>query len=649
MSVPRLLVPLALGASLLLSHSTAHAQFGGYEELARTTALSAADDYRIGKGYFDMMTWLQGSVDDPELLAATDTLLRRIVRASDKPNMNLNFLVVPTEEINAAALPGGFLMINKGIISAMPEDQLAFVLGHEVAHVQLRHFATTMNMSSAMEVLSVAEGGREADDRVVAEAQTEALAKMARSYARNLELEADLYGMLYAMRAGYPAASGVAAMKTMKNLVGETPPDMKELVNHPSFSERITQLKGGLATIEETYGLFEAGVGFARQAEYDAAISAFQQFLTLFPKSAAGWSNLGASYLKKALEGSSDPWHDDVPVYLKADVTVRAIDKMSLERARDALSNALSIDPNRDAALAAMAVLARHEGDYKASAELLAKAQQLDGEYAGYHNNAGVLAAAQGKWKDADRHFARALKADSRASYVKVNQAVQKGLRKDKKGAIALWRELEDAPQFAGRAAKELTALGEAPRVAKAAVASEPEAELAVYGGLGGDGGVFGGSYEPPPMEAEMEVPAELPREPAPKPPAGADAQLGTVKLGMSMDAAKAALGTPDIEELMEDGYYGYLQWYEAGISGMFVDDTASGFEVFEPGLTKTGRGVGRGSSRDQIVAAYGEPEYAFEDPDWNLETIMYESVGVAFYLGEDKTVTALSMWSQGR
>jgi len=128
MTVPRLLA-LALGVAVCATATPARAQFGGYDQLANTTALTAADDYRIGKGYFDMMKWLQGSVDDPELLAGMDTLLRRIVASSDKPAQTINFLVAPTPEINAAALPGGFLMINQGIIDAMPEDQLAFVLG----------------------------------------------------------------------------------------------------------------------------------------------------------------------------------------------------------------------------------------------------------------------------------------------------------------------------------------------------------------------------------------------------------------------------------------------------------------------------------------------------------------------------------------
>lgn len=645
MTVPRLLA-LALGAALCAAATPAHAQFGGYDQLANTTALTAADDYRIGKGYFDMMKWLQGSVDDPELLAGVDSMLRRIVASSDKPAQTINFLVAPTPEINAAALPGGFLMINQGIIDAMPEDQLAFVLGHEVAHVQLRHFATTMNMTSAMEVLGLAEDGREADDRAVAQAQTEALGKMARSYARNLELEADLYGMLYAMRAGYPASSGVEAMKTMKRLVGETPPDMAEHANHPAFSDRIDQLEKGLATIEDTFGLFEAGVTFARQSEYDAAIASFEQFLALFPKSAAGWSNLGACYLKKAVASSDDPWHDDVPVYLKADVTVRAIDTMSLERARAALSKAIAIDPNRDAALAGLAVLARHEGDNEGAAKLLAKARELDPDYAGYLNNEGVLAASQGKWKDADKAFSKALKKDPSAHYVKVNQAVQAGKRKDKKGAIALWRDLEAVPQFAGRAAEELTKLGETPAT-PVATKAEREEEVGIIGALGGaadEGSIFGGSYEPPP-EAQ---PVEIERPPAPTPPSGKDAELGKVKLGQDREAVKAALGAPDVEEDMEDGYYAYLQWFELGLSATFVDDVASGFEIFEPSESKTGRGIGRRSTRDEIIAAYGEPEYSFEDKDWDIETIMYESVGVAFYLDGEKKVTSFSIWSSG-
>ncbi len=634
---------VAFVALSLLVSAPAAAQFDGYDELARTTALTAADDYRIGKGYFDMLKWLQGSLEDPEVLGPVDALVRRLVASSDRPNTNFNVMVVPTPDINAAALPGGFLMINKGIIDAMPEDQLAFVIGHEVAHVQLRHFATTMNMTHAMEVLGVAEGGVEGGDRGVVEDNTQVLEKMARSYARNLELEGDLYGMLYAMRAGYPAASGVEAMRTMKRLVGDTPPGMEHMTDHPSFADRIEQLEKGLSTIEETYGLFEAGVGFARGGEYDAAIPAFQQFLALFPKSAAAWSNLGACYLQKAKKSfPDDPWHDDIPVYLRADVTVRAVDKMSLERARDAFSKAVAINGNKDAALANLAVLARLEGDFKGAEALLAKAMELDDKYAGYHNNAGILAAAQGKWKDADKAFAAARKLDGNALYVKVNQAVGLEQRGKKKDAIALWRELEGAPQFAARAGKALTALGESPTPEAEKEPEEAETSLvAVLGSLEGDGSIFGGSYEEAPPE-----PAAVERAPMPKPKAGKDGKLGEIAIGMTMDEVKAVLGKPDIEEIMEDGFYGYMQWFDVGMSAMFTDDAASGFEVFDPCATQTARKIARGATRDAVIKAYGEPEYSYEDPDWGLETLMYESRGVAFYLSAEKKVESLSIWA---
>lgn len=637
---------VALVALSLTVSAPAAAQFGGAEELARTTALTAADDYRIGKGYFDMLKWLQGSLEDPEILGPVDALVRRLVASSDRPNTNFNVMVVPTPDINAAALPGGFLMINKGIIDSMPEDQLAFVIGHEIAHVQLRHFATTMNMTQAMEVLGVAEGGVEGGDRPIVEENAAVLEKMARSYARNLELEGDLYGMLYAMRAGYPASSGVEAMRTMKRLVGDTPPGMEEMADHPSFTDRIEQLAKGLTTIEETYGLFEAGVSFARQGQYDAAIPAFQQFLALFPKSAAAWSNLGACYLQKAkLSVPDDRWHDDIPVYLRADVTVRAIDTMSLERARDAFNKAVAINPNRDAALANLAVLARLEGDLEGAKGLLAKAMELDGKYAGYHNNQGILAAVQGQWKDADKAFAKALKLDGNALYVKVNQAVGLEKRGKKKDAIALWRELEAAPQFAAAAGKALTGLGETPVVAVAEEAVAETSLIALLGSLEGEGSIFGGSYEEPAGDSSLDA-EPVARPTLPRPKAGPDGKLGEIAIGMSMDAVKAVLGAPDIEELMEDGFYGYMQWFDVGMSAMFTDDAASGFEVFDPCATLTARKIGRGAGRDAVLKAYGEPEYSYVDPDWGLETLMYESRGVAFYLSADKKVESLSIWA---
>ncbi len=633
----RPLVPLLLALGLLVPRP-ADAQF--YGELARTNALTAADDYRIGKAYIDGMSWLWGTVDDPELQTRIEAMVRTIAAASDRPDVVFNVTILDTPEINAAALPGGFLLINKGLIDSMPEDQLAFVLAHEVSHVQLRHFATTLNLNRALEVMNVADTAKTGDDRAAATNAYEEMAKMAHSYARDLEMEADLYGMLYALRAGWSAKSGVAAMATMRELVGEIPKSEAAHSDHPTFSDRIDQLNKGLGTIEETHALFDAGVSYSRSGAPEAAVSAFQQFLTLFPKSSAAHANLGTAWLQLAIRSfEDDGLHDDLPLYNRSDVTVRAVDTAALARARAAFEKALAIDPNRDAALGNLGVLARREGDLDGAIALIEKALELDGKYAGYMSNLGNVYATKKEWKKAERWYAKALKTDENAVYVRGNQATLLALRGKQKDAIKAWQELESVPSLATRAHHALVALGAKEASAAPPVAAAPKEEdnslLVLLETL---------QAELEPAEPSAPEPAEV--EPAPQTERKeGDGEVGTFRIGASTAEVVALLGEPEYVDDQEDGYYAYRSWTSKGVDVVFIDDAATSFQIQPPCAMKTGRGVALDAARDTVITAYGEPEYTFGDPSLGYESLMYDSIGHAFYMGEGGIVVGFGVW----
>ncbi len=652
---PSRFIPLVVALATFIA-APAAAQFG-YEELARTTALTASDDYRIGKGYMDMVSWMYGTVEDPQVQADVEELVRRLVAASDRPDMVFNVVVVPDPTVNAAALPGGFMMINQGLIDALSPDEVAFVVAHEISHIQLRHFATTMNMTGAMEVITQGEAARAAEDHSRGTEVYEELSRMATRYSRTLELEADLYGLLYAMRAGYPAQAAVDAMETMKVSVGEIPEWMADDATHPTFSQRITELQAGTQTVTETYGLFDAGVAYARAGEFEAAIPAFQQFLTLFPKSSAGWSNLGTCYLHEAIKSrTDDPWHDDLPLYLKADVTVRAaggVDRIQLERARDAFARALELDPNRDAALGNLGVLARIEGDYEGAVALIDKARELDGDYAGYMNNLGNVYAAQGDLKKADKWWGKALKADKDALYAKANRARGYAERGKTKDAVALYEELLGQRGFYEEAHAQLVALGARPAGSQPEPIAAPERRaeddsLVVL--LGGEVGTSDGGGQ---RELPTPEPVEAPAEPTTAEPTTAEAgqpdddtKFGNVGLGQSLATMTKILGEPDFADSQEDGYFVYASWWEQGVSVVFTDDVSTSVEIFPPGEAHTGRGVKLGSTEDQVLQAYGAPDSVFGDRNAGYEAWSYDSLGHAFYLDESAQVVSISMWS---
>jgi predicted Zn-dependent protease len=636
----RPLIRLATLVAALSIPTAAVAQMD-YGDLAHTTALTAADDYRIGKGYMEMSAWMFPVLDDDDLTASVHEIVGRIVAASDRPDIIWDIRVIDSPEMNAAAMPGGFMLVNKGLLDSLPPDEVAFVLAHEISHVMLRHFAATMNMSAAMQVLSAGEAAHAGSDEAALGAAWQDMSRMMTRHSRQLELEADLYGLLYATRAGYPMASSTAAMESMKLLVGEVPDWMKDDSTHPTFSHRISELRNGMKTVKETYGSFDAGVAYARAGDYEAAIPAFEQFLTLFPKSSAGWSNLGTCYLHEAIKNrTGDPWHDELALYLKADVTVRSagVNKTQLGRARKAFERALVIDPNRDAALANLGVLARIDGDYAGAVALLEKARELDSDYAGYMNNLGTVAASKGDLREADKWFGKAIKADAGADYAKANRArvwsANKGRKKD---AIALYEELLGSRKFAEEATEQLIALGalaggtRPPEFPDRRRAEDSSVSVAVY-------------------ELPRETPAEA--EPAPgkgSAPADTNTKSGnthTLGLGGTLEALKTIFGTPDFEDSQEDGYYVYAGWWNSGVSATFTDELCTGLEIFPPAAADTGRGISLGADAAAVKGAYGDPTDVYGDRNAGYESWTYDAIGTAFYFGGSGKVVSISMWS---
>ena len=81
-------------------------------------------------------------VTDPQITEYVSTLGNALANASDDKAREWRFRVVDAEQVNAFALPGGFVYVNRGLIErAGDASELAGVLGHEVAHVLLRHSA----------------------------------------------------------------------------------------------------------------------------------------------------------------------------------------------------------------------------------------------------------------------------------------------------------------------------------------------------------------------------------------------------------------------------------------------------------------------------------------------------------------------------
>ncbi|HEX8096483.1 MAG TPA: M48 family metallopeptidase [Pyrinomonadaceae bacterium] len=153
------------------------------------------------------------------------------------------FSVIATREINAFALPGGYVFVNAGTIAAARnEGELAGVLAHEISHVALRHGTNQASKAylaqRGLDILRTIAGGREhpdLDQLITAIGGTGANMVFLK-FGRTAESQADLEGAHLMARTGYDPRDMVNFFKTLASKNPERPPEL--LSDHPDPGNR---------------------------------------------------------------------------------------------------------------------------------------------------------------------------------------------------------------------------------------------------------------------------------------------------------------------------------------------------------------------------------------------------------------------------
>ncbi len=130
-----------------------------------------------------------------------------------RPTMPYNVRVMVSQEINAFALPGGFLVVTSGMLEqAQTEAEIASVLGHEIAHVDLKH---------CVERLQYEQAARKLGGDPLAALVGLGTELMTIGFSDDLEKEADRVGTIYAVKAGYHPQGGQRLFVRLVALFGE--------------------------------------------------------------------------------------------------------------------------------------------------------------------------------------------------------------------------------------------------------------------------------------------------------------------------------------------------------------------------------------------------------------------------------------------
>lgn len=168
-----------------------------------------------------------------------------------------NVSVFRSEQVNAFALPGGNIGVNTGLLkAATTPDQLAAVIGHEIAHVQAEHpnarlsaqYATDAGLS-LIQLLS--QGTRFEGQQVMALLGVGGQVGVMLPFSRSQESEADILGLRYMAQAGFDPRAAVALWQNMGKVGGGGGPGF--LSTHPSGEQRIATLQQNMAQAVALY------------------------------------------------------------------------------------------------------------------------------------------------------------------------------------------------------------------------------------------------------------------------------------------------------------------------------------------------------------------------------------------------------------
>lgn len=248
-------IPVLFLSAMILSGCATHQSPTGR---GQTLLFSSQEINQMGDQSFEQIKKQEKVSRDSKLVNYVDCVANRVTRVLPNKSMKWDVVVFESKQVNAFALPGGHIGVYTGLLNvAENEDQLATVIGHEVAHVLANHSneqvsrgqMTGIGMQMADAALGV--GGVSNKDLYMAALGLGTQVGFILPYGREQESEADIMGVELMARAGFDPSQSMALWLNMAKVGGESGPEL--LSTHPSHSHRIDDLAQMQAQVMPLY------------------------------------------------------------------------------------------------------------------------------------------------------------------------------------------------------------------------------------------------------------------------------------------------------------------------------------------------------------------------------------------------------------
>ena len=256
--------------------------------------LSKSEESRIGQAIMRNIRASGQLVEDPQITEYVNEIGHRVSAYANDGDYTFTFFVVDDPNINAFALPGGFVGVHTGLLEATrSEDELAGVLAHEIAHVTQRHIARAVHANQRQSILSTAimlgailagaaGGSGDAMQGAIAVAQGTA-AQQQINFTRSNEYEADRVGIAALADAGFDPQGMASFFEVISRETRPVESRMPEFLRtHPVSSARIAEARGRARDYKQTSTEDTTNYGIARArlivSRYDTAEGAVDHF-----------------------------------------------------------------------------------------------------------------------------------------------------------------------------------------------------------------------------------------------------------------------------------------------------------------------------------------------------------------------------------
>lgn len=181
---------------------------------------------------------------DPLMTERVNEVGKRITDVSDRKEVKYTFRVIDKDEVNAFALPGGYVFVFRGLVEKVDnDDELASVIAHEIAHVVARHSIKRLQGSVGYDILRIlmaVTGAGRSDARNI----DAAFGQLMMSYSREDEALADKIAIKYLRKAGFDPMAMISFLKKLQQVDRDAPiRPYSSYRSHPYIADRIRMVK----------------------------------------------------------------------------------------------------------------------------------------------------------------------------------------------------------------------------------------------------------------------------------------------------------------------------------------------------------------------------------------------------------------------